>query len=97
MEEMELDMALSDEQAEYFKDTDIIDDNHNPKLCYHGTKSELHNEIDEARFGSQAGSGFGPFIYCSDREDIARDYAGGTDNQVMACLLYTSPSPRDCS
>ena len=58
MEDMELDMALSDEQAEYFKDTDIIDDNHNPKLCYHGTKSELHNEIDEARFGSQAGSGF---------------------------------------
>lgn len=87
MEDMELDMALSDEQAEYFKDTDIIDDNHNPKLCYHGTKSELHNEIDEARFGSQAGSGFGPFIYCSDREDIARDYAGGTDNQVMAVYL----------
>lgn len=87
MEEMELDMALSDEQAEYFKDTNIVDKNNNPLLCYHGTKSELHNEIDEAKFGSQAGSGFGPFIYCSDREDTAKYYGGGSENQVIAVYL----------
>lgn len=87
MEDMELDMVRTNEQAEYFKDTKIIDKSNNPLLCYHGTKSEIYNEIDFDKLGSQAGSGFGPFLYCSDSEDIAKYYAGGDESHMIAVYL----------
>ena len=87
MENMELDMVRTNEQAEYFKDTKIIDKSNNPLLCYHGTKSEIYNEIDFDKLGSQAGSGFGPFLYCSDSEDIAKYYAGGDESHMIAVYL----------
>ena len=54
------------------------------KLAQH--KAEIAGEADKVRAAG------GLFIIGTERHDSRR-----IDNQLRGCLLYTSPSPRDCS
>ena len=76
---------LTAEQAEYFKNSKVRDDNGNLKVVYHGSPSKFY-EFDWAKVGTngtQEGKGF----YFADNEDIAWEYVNSTDGGARAFYL----------
>lgn len=76
---------LTAEQAEYFKNSKVRDDNGNLKVVYHGSPSKFY-EFDWAKVGTngtQEGKGF----YFTDNEDIAWEYVNSTDGGARAFYL----------
>lgn len=93
MEDMELDMARSTEQAEYFKDTKIIDENKNPQVCFHGVNGDLFNEVDFNRLGTSQGSGYGPYLYVSRKTSEAIEYAKDKNEEHMIAVYVNITNP----
>lgn len=71
---------LTPEQAEYFKDSKVRDDDGNLMILYHNTDVE-----GIETFRTQTPSGYGG-LYMSDSKDVAQGFGGGQTYQLYANL-----------
>lgn len=87
---------LSKEQAEYFKNSKVRDENGNLKVVYHGTSSHGFNVFDygKSKFGL-----FGNGFYFTDNESVAESYTqkgnGDSKGVYKVYLNITNPINMD--
>lgn len=78
---------LSEDQAEYFKDSKVRDENGNLKVMYHGTSNGGHTVFDT--YGGNFGL-FGQGAYFTDNKSVAESYTEkgrGNNKQVYEAYL----------
>lgn len=85
---------LTTEQAEYFKNSKVRDENGNLKVMYHGTSSYGFNVFDygKVKFGL-----FGSGFYFTDNESVAESYTekGKGDNKGIYKVYLNITNPID--
>ena len=79
---------LTEEQAEFFKDSKIVDKNGNLKVEYHGTNSDFF-VFDTDNFGGVNGRAEGYGIYFTDDQEITSAYGG---RQLKGYVNITKPA-----
>lgn len=79
---------LTEEQAEFFKDSKIVDKNGNLKVEYHGTNSDFF-VFDTNNFGGVNGKAEGYGIYFTDDQEITSVYGG---RQLKGYVNITKPA-----
>jgi murein DD-endopeptidase MepM/ murein hydrolase activator NlpD len=82
--------SLSPQQAEYFADSKIRDENGNLKVMYHGSP-ETFTVFDPVRNGGKNGIGEGFGIYLTDSEEIATPYSNN-GNLMKGYVNITNPA-----
>lgn len=82
--------SLSPQQAEYFSDSKIRDENGNLKVMYHGSP-ETFTVFDPVQNGGKNGIGEGFGIYLTDSEEIATPYSNN-GNLMKGYVNITNPA-----
>lgn len=82
--------SLSPQQAEYFADSKIRDENGNLKVMYHGSP-ETFTVFDPIQNGGKNGIGEGFGIYLTDSEEIATPYSNN-GNLMKGYVNITNPA-----
>ena len=80
--------TLSEEQAKYFKDSKIVDENGNLKVVYHGTDANFF-EFKTDDFGGKNGRAEGYGIYFTSDKEITEKYG---NRQLKGYLNITKPA-----
>lgn len=93
----DVNIELTKEQQEYFKDSKVRDEDGNLKVMYHGTSSGGHTVFDpfgKARYGL-----FGAGSYFTDNKSVAESYTEkgrGSNKQIYETYLnITNPIDMD--
>lgn len=79
---------LTEDQAEFFKDSKIVDKDGNLKVEYHGTNSDFFI-FDTNKFGGVNGKAEGYGIYFTDDQEITNAYGG---RQLKGYVNITKPA-----
>lgn len=82
---------LTKGQAEYFKDSQIRDENGNLKVMYHGTQNEFY-VFDPKKLGGKNGTAEGFGIYFTDDPEVSQAYG---NEQMKGYVNVTNPARYD--
>lgn len=80
--------TITEQQAEYFKDSKVVDENGKLKVMYHGTKSEF-TVFNPFISGGVNGTAEGYGLYFADTDEVSKAYG---DNQLKGYLNIKNPA-----